>query len=116
MTVLASLLGDFAEAIEFIFQERESVSGGVQVGGLGEFADLTFSHLLVSVVAIAAATALFVPLGLYLGHRGRGEFVAISVSNVAVVGMLTVLLAAAFDLLILGFQRLVTPWRAAARA
>jgi osmoprotectant transport system permease protein len=35
-------------------------------------------------------------------------------SNVAVVGALAILLAAAFDLLVLGVQRLVTPWRRAA--
>ena len=108
MTVLATLLGDFAEAIDFIFQERESVSGGVQVGGLGEFADLTFSHLLVSVVAIAAATALFVPLGLYLGHRGRGEFVAISVSNVGRAVPSLALLAFFIAYLGIGFANVAT--------
>jgi osmoprotectant transport system permease protein len=77
-----AFLGQFGDAIEFIFQSRESVSGGVQVGGLGEIADLTARHLLVSAVAMAAACALGIPLGLWLGHIGRGEFLAISVSNV----------------------------------
>jgi len=77
-----AFLGDFGDAIQFIFQERESVGGGVQVGGPGELADLAATHLLVSGVAMAIACALAMPVGLYLGHKGRGEFLAISVSNV----------------------------------
>lgn len=72
----------FTDAIDFIFRERESVSRGVMVGGLGEIGSLTGSHLKVSLAAIALAIVLTVPLGLYLGHAGRGEFLAISVSNV----------------------------------
>jgi len=82
MMVLASLPGQFVDAIDFILHERESVSGGVQVGGIGEMADLTANHIAVSAVAIVAAVALSLPLGLLLGHTGRGEFLAISVSNV----------------------------------
>ena len=52
------------------------------IGGLGELGDLAASHMLVSLVAIAIAVAIAVPLGLYLGHVGRGEFLAVSVSNV----------------------------------
>jgi len=82
VTPQLAFLGQFGDAIQFIFQERESVSGGVQIGGLGEIADLTATHLLVSLVAMAAACALCIPVGLWLGHIGRGEFLAISVSNV----------------------------------
>ena len=82
MTFEFAFLGDFGDAIQFIFQSRESVSGGVQVGGLGEIAELTARHLLVSAVAMAAACITCIPLGLWLGHIGRGEFLAISVSNV----------------------------------
>jgi len=82
MITLAGISGEFVDAIDFILHERESVSGGVQVGGLGEFADLTATHVLVSLVPIAAAVALFLPLGLIIGHKGRGEFFAVSVSNV----------------------------------
>jgi osmoprotectant transport system permease protein len=78
---LASVLGDFKDAIEFIFNERESVSGGVQVGG-GELLGFTGTHLLVSGLAVLAASAVSVPIGLWLVHIGRGEFVAITVSNV----------------------------------
>ena len=77
-----AFLGDFGDAISFIFKERESVSGGVQIGGLGELGGFAATHMLVSLVALAIAIAISVPLGLALGHRGKGEFLAISVSNV----------------------------------
>jgi osmoprotectant transport system permease protein len=73
---------DFADAIDFIFHKRESVSGGVQVGGPGELLHLAGNHLLLSFVAVAAACAVSIPIGLYLGHIGKGEFLAISVSNI----------------------------------
>ena len=75
-------LGAFADALDFIFSERESISGGVCIGGPGELADLAASHMAVSLVAVLAATLIAVPIGLWLGHRGRGEFVAVSLSNV----------------------------------
>lgn len=82
MTASLAFLGDFGDAVEFIFQERESVGGGVQIGGPTELLDFGATHMLVSGVAMAIACALAIPLGLYLGHKGRGEFLAISVSNV----------------------------------
>ena len=77
-----AFLGDFGDAFRFIFEERESVSGGVRVGGLSEIGDFAATHLLLSFAAVAIACAIAVPLGLYLGHVGRGEFLAISVSNI----------------------------------
>ena len=74
--------GAFLDAFDFIFSERESISGGVCIGGPGELLDLAGSHMLVSLVAIAVAIAVSLPIGLWLGHRGRGEFLAVSVSNV----------------------------------
>jgi len=82
MSLTLAFLGDFGEAVEFIFKERESVSGGVQIGGLAEIGEFTITHLQVSVVAMAFACAVSIPIGLYLGHFGKGEFFAITVSNV----------------------------------
>ena len=82
MSTPIAFLGPFGDAIDFILHERESVSGGVQIGGPGEIFELTGNHLLVSAVAIAAAVVIFLPLGLFLGHRNQGEFLAVSVSNV----------------------------------
>ncbi len=75
-------MSQFVDSIRLIFQARDSVSGGVQIGGLGEFGQLTASHLGVSLVAVLVAVAIAVPLGLYLGHIGKGEFLAISLSNI----------------------------------
>ena len=75
-------VGTFEDAFDFILHKRESVSGGVCIGGPGELWELTQTHLAVSFVAIAAAILISVPIGLWLGHIGKGEFIAVSVSNV----------------------------------
>jgi hypothetical protein len=72
----------FTDALEFIFVARESVTGGVQVGGIGEISSLTANHMVLSAAAIAIACVIALPLGLWLGHVGKGEFLAISVSNI----------------------------------
>lgn len=82
MAPMPAFLGDFGEAIEFIFKERESVSGGVQIGGIPELAGFTATHMYVSLAALAIAAALAIPLSLWLGHLGRGDFVATATSNV----------------------------------
>lgn len=75
-------LGTFPDAFDFIAEERESISGGVCIGGPGELLDLAGSHMGVSLAALAVAILIAAPLGLWLGHVGRGEFLAVSVSNV----------------------------------
>ena len=69
-------------AIDFILHSRESVSGGVCIGGPNELLDLAINHLAISAVAVVIAVVIAVPVGLYLGHVGRGEFLAVSVSNI----------------------------------
>jgi glycine betaine/choline ABC-type transport system substrate-binding protein/ABC-type proline/glycine betaine transport system permease subunit len=73
-------MSDFADAIEFIFQSRET-NEGVPVGG-SQFLELAIDHMWLSLVAMAVACAVAIPLGLTLGHLGRGGFVAINASNV----------------------------------
>jgi osmoprotectant transport system permease protein len=80
--IALGFLGDFGGALDFIFNERESVSGGVQIGGIPELLGFAITHLWISVVAVTIALLIAVPLGLVLGHTGRGEFLAISTSNV----------------------------------
>jgi osmoprotectant transport system permease protein len=75
-------LAEFPDAISLVFKERESVSGGVCIGGLGEFGHLLVSHMYVSLLAIIVGIVVAVPVGLWLGHLGRFEFLAVSVSNV----------------------------------
>jgi len=75
-------MNDFFDAIDFIFSERESPAGGSQVGGLGELWELMWPHLQLSGVSMAIACAVAIPLGLWLGHVGKGGFIAINASNV----------------------------------
>jgi osmoprotectant transport system permease protein len=75
-------IGDsFSGAIDFIFNQRESFGGGTQVGGLDQVLDLTATHVEVSALALLLALAVALPLGTYLGHRGRGETLAVAVGN-----------------------------------
>jgi osmoprotectant transport system permease protein len=75
-------LSQFRDAIDFILHTREAQTGGVQVGGLGQALDFTWEHIKVSGAAIGIACAAAIPIGLALGHIGKGELVAISISNV----------------------------------
>ena len=83
MSAALAFLGSFGGAIDFIFNERESAQegSGVMVGGLDQIWDLLSTQLAISVVALLIATALALPVGLYLGHRGIGEFAAVAVGN-----------------------------------
>jgi osmoprotectant transport system permease protein len=77
--VLASA---FSDAFDFIFHERESVAGTVRIGGLGEIGRLVLTHLELSFAAVAIAMLVSIPIGLVLGHLGKAQFLAVSVSNV----------------------------------
>lgn len=74
-------VNEFSDAINFIFHSRESLTGGVQIGG-AEMWSLLAKHLELSFAALGLACLLAVPVGLWLGHTRRGEFVAISISNI----------------------------------
>ena len=80
--MILATLGPFGDAIDFIFHERESQAGTVRVGGLGEMWELTWTHLQLSLAATLIATLIALPVGVYLGHIGRFQFVATSVSNI----------------------------------
>ncbi len=81
MSTTVAFLGEFGDAVDFIFRARESRAGGAQVGG-SENWPLVLEHLKVTGVAMGLAIAVALPLGLALGHTGRGAFATISVSNV----------------------------------
>jgi len=75
-------LASFGGAIEFIFTPQESnVTGGKKVGGVDKSVELVIGHLEVTVVALALALVIALPIGLYLGHRGRGELLAVGIGN-----------------------------------
>jgi osmoprotectant transport system permease protein len=60
----------FGNAIQFLFDNT------------GLIWDKTVEHVELSLAALAVASAIAIPLGVWLGHRHRGSFVAINVSNV----------------------------------
>jgi osmoprotectant transport system permease protein len=97
-------LGTFQDAVDFIFHKRESISGGACIGGPKELFDFGVSHMKLSIVAIAIAIALSVPIGAYLGHVRKGEFLAVSVSNVGRAVPSLALLAFFVAFLGLGFK------------
>jgi osmoprotectant transport system permease protein len=77
-SVLASIEG----AVEFIFTPQASnVTGGKTVGGFDEVMELTVNQLELTVLALALSLAVALPLGLYLGHRGVGEWFATAIGN-----------------------------------
>ena len=78
---LYGFLGDFGGAVDFIFQSRESRSGGSRIGG-SENLPLLWTHLEVVGHSMAIAVLVALPLGLLLGHTGRAAFLTISTSNV----------------------------------
>jgi len=74
-------MNDFSNAIDFILHSREARSGGTLVGG-DQLLPLLWRHLELTGVSVAIAALLAIPLALWLGHVGRGEFLATSLSNV----------------------------------
>jgi osmoprotectant transport system permease protein len=81
MSATLAFLGDFGDAFDYIFHSRESQAGGAKVGG-AELLPLIGTHLKVTGLAMGLAILVALPLGLALGHSGRGAFLTISVSNV----------------------------------
>lgn len=73
-------LGEFGDGIDFIFHSRQS-RGGAEIGGSHNLT-LLWTHLELTAAAMAVAVVIALPLGLVLGHVGKGSFLAISTSNV----------------------------------
>jgi osmoprotectant transport system permease protein len=72
---------DFGDAIDFIVNGRESVTGGVQIGGSKLLPQLG-RHLELTGAAVGIACLVAIPLALWLGHLRRGQFVVASIANV----------------------------------
>jgi len=93
-------LASFTGAFEFIFTPQDSnVTGGKKVGGFDKSLELLVKHLEVTLLALAIALVIALPLGLYLGHRGKGEQFAIGLGNagraipeLAVIALVAVLI------------------------
>jgi osmoprotectant transport system permease protein len=57
-------------------------SDGSHWRGPGGIPHRMFEHVEISIIAVAIASAIALPVALYIGHRRRGEFLAVSVGNV----------------------------------
>ena len=77
----AAFLDTFGGAIELIFEPRQTTGVGAEVGGLGEFGSQLWTHVWISALALAIAVLIALPVGAWLGHRGKGEFLAVAVGN-----------------------------------
>ena len=76
------LFAGFPGAFEFIFSKQESdVTGGKKVGGFEQVLELTWTQIELSVLALLLAMLIAIPAGLYFGHRGKGELVAVGIGN-----------------------------------
>jgi osmoprotectant transport system permease protein len=78
---LADIFDTFSGAIEFIFEPRDAIGVRGQVGGLEQVWELMWTHIWISALALAIAIAIALPIGLYFGHRGSGELLAVAIGN-----------------------------------
>jgi glycine betaine/choline ABC-type transport system substrate-binding protein/ABC-type proline/glycine betaine transport system permease subunit len=69
------------DAINYLLHSRESVGGGLEVGG-SHLLPLLWTHLRVTFEAILVSIALTLPLALWLGHQGKGQLAASTAANV----------------------------------
>jgi glycine betaine/choline ABC-type transport system substrate-binding protein/ABC-type proline/glycine betaine transport system permease subunit len=74
-------MSQFGDAIDFILHSSEARSGGTNVGG-SQLWPLIGKHLELTGASVGIAVAIAVPLALWLGHIGKGEFLATSIANV----------------------------------
>ena len=79
--IFASFLDTIGGSIEFIFEPRTSTGVGGEIGGLGQVGEFLWTHVWLSALALAIAVAIALPIGMYLGHRGRGEVLAVAIGN-----------------------------------
>jgi osmoprotectant transport system permease protein len=81
LTLPLGFLHTLTGAFDFILHQRPAGTGGTEVGGLAQVWALTRAQLEVSGLALAGAVLVALPAGTYLGHRGRGEFLAVALGN-----------------------------------
>lgn len=74
-------MNEFSDAINFIFHSHEARSGGTEVGG-SQLLPLLGKHLEITAASVGIAAAVAIPLALWLGHIGKGQLLATSVSNI----------------------------------
>lgn len=80
--LLGSALSQFGDGLKFLVQSDTSNYGDTRVGGPAEVLRLLGQHLELSGFSVLLAALIAIPIGLWLGHLGRGQVVATSVSNI----------------------------------
>jgi osmoprotectant transport system permease protein len=88
--VIASLTV-FGDALEFVVDERRLIL------------HKTWEHLLLSGAALGIALAVALPIGVWLGHRHRGSFLAVNVANLGRALPSLAVIAVGFVFLGVGF-------------
>jgi osmoprotectant transport system permease protein len=79
--IVGDVLSSFGDALKFIFTSQESRAGGSEIGGT-QLLGLLWDHVWLSGVALVAGVAVALPVGLWLGHTGRGSFIPLGLANV----------------------------------
>ena len=80
--ILGSLADSFGDAISFIFEPQQGPrTAADKVGGLDQVWQLMWPQIWLSVLALAIACAIAIPVGVYFGHRGTGELLAVAIGN-----------------------------------
>ncbi len=82
--VLGNVVDSFRDAISFIFEPQQgprTVGGSGEVGGLDQVWELLWPQIWLSVLALAIACGIAIPVGVYFGHRGTGELLAVAIGN-----------------------------------
>jgi osmoprotectant transport system permease protein len=74
-------LSAFGDAFDYLIHESVPEQGAEPVGG-DQVLGLIWDHLELTLAAMGIAGAVAIPIGLVLGHTGRGQFLATSVSNI----------------------------------
>ncbi|HXJ63211.1 MAG TPA: ABC transporter permease [Actinomycetota bacterium] len=71
-------MNTFVDGIQWIF----TASNWHQVNFQAGIASQLWYHIQVSLIALAIAAAIAIPVGLYVGHKRRGTWLAVTVANI----------------------------------
>jgi osmoprotectant transport system permease protein len=71
-------MNTFVDAIQWIFTASNWHEVNFQPG----IAQQLWYHIQLSAIALAIASAIAIPIGLYVGHRRRGTWLAVAIANI----------------------------------